>query len=115
MKNGFNFLKLSLVQTKEVLVEEIKPLAISTPSPKPKKKEKTPVESSTTTSKESSLDVPEIKKPPTYALIVKEEKVSTPSESSLEIPKRTPPKYKLLDKKAESGSSSFSESPLDVK
>ena len=73
-----------MVQTKEVLLEEIKP----TPPPK-----------STTISSESSLDVPEIKKPPNYALITKEEKVSTPSESSLEIPKRSPPKYKLLDKK----------------
>ena len=88
------FLKFPLMQTKEVLVEEIKPVAASTPSPKKVKKEKTPVESSTTTS-ESSLDVPEIKKPPTYALIVKEEKVSTPSDCSLEIPKRTAPKYSV--------------------
>ena len=64
------------MQTKEVLVEEIKPLAASTPSPKVKK-EKSLVESSTTTSKESSLDALKIKKPPTYALIVKEEKVSS--------------------------------------
>ena len=95
------------MQTKEVLVEEIKPLPDRTP-PKYRLLDK-----KSSSSSESSLDVPEIKKPPIYALIVKEEKLSTPSESSLEISKRTPPKYTLLDKK-ESESSSSSESPLEV-